>query len=450
MDITQFSASTVHLDHITTALNCLTPFGGNYDDSNGGLTANLNINDNLNNSNSNNNDDVMIYIDPDGLSFIRDYHNVIRIQLLLSRELFVSYSYRNDNDTTRRNGGVQQDNDDEDCMKLCIKLGHLLDTINVANKNLDDVIECTMNYDGYGSMFGLILQDSLVEEKVKYSTYMFNEAMRDKDAELLQLQRDAVQFECIIKGDILYNALKDLKELSAKECYLYVKSSTQENNNTFALIAKSDIGYSKIILPNNRNIIEKLEVMDPYLIDSDSNLIYDTPIIAYFDFNRFDKIRLSCRIASKVLLRMDLNGVLGVNILSQTNNIIVSNRNNEKTSNSSKESRLPMDYPGIVVEITMLTKDTLDATAQQDIETLMDVTLKARAGVGNTGKDPNGKIPHYLADPTPSTYIPPDNLLQLSNIATNTNNNANDSEEETEDENIQSSRQLDTAVFPFF
>ena len=51
MDITQFSASTVHLDHITTALNCLTPFGGNYDDSNGGLTANLNINDNLNNSN---------------------------------------------------------------------------------------------------------------------------------------------------------------------------------------------------------------------------------------------------------------------------------------------------------------------------------------------------------------------------------------------------------------
>ncbi|CAL9731535.1 DNA damage checkpoint control protein Rad17p [Monosporozyma unispora] len=450
MDITRFSASTVHLDHITTALNCLTPFGGNYDDSNNGLLNNLNNKDNSNNSNSNiNNDDVMIYIDPDGLSFIRDYNSVIRIQLLLSRELFVSYSYNNEHDPTRHYDPAQEKADGDDCMKLCVKLSPLLDTINVVNKNQDDVIECTMNYDGYGSMFALILQDSLVEEKVKYSTYMFNEAMRDKDAELLQLQRDAVQFECIIKGDILYNALKDLKELNAKECYIYVKSSSQENDNIFAIIAKSDIGYSKIILPNNRNIIEKLEVMNP-MITSDSNLIFDTPIIAYFDFNRFDKIRLSCRIASKVLLRMDMNGILGVNILSQTNNIIVSNKNNEKqtSTNTSKETPLPIDYPGIVIEITMLTKDTLDAVAQQDIETLMDVTLRGRARTRDqNGRDPIAQRSHYLTDNHPTTKPVTNNLLQLSN---NVGNTTNDSEAETDDENIQSSRQLDTTEFPFF
>lgn len=237
MDYPKFSASTVHLDHITTALNCLTPFGGNYDDTSisGYSNGSNNISHNPNKTGSNvgtggsfsiNNDDVMIYIDRDGLSFIRDYQSSIRIQLLLSRELFLSYSYNNDQTTLTTTTNTNDSNsnnsllDESDCMKLCIKLSHLLDTINVVNKNQDDVIECTMNYDGYGSVFSLILQDSLVEERVNYSTYLFNETLKDKEAELLQLQQDLIQFECITTGDALYSALRDLKEFNAKECYL--------------------------------------------------------------------------------------------------------------------------------------------------------------------------------------------------------------------------------------
>lgn len=96
--------------------------------------------------------------------------------------------------------------------------------------------------------------------------------------------------------------------------FVKVSSKNDNNENIFTLIAKSDIGYSKIILPNSRNIIEKLEIFDPL---NNNNLLYDVPVIAYFDFNKFDKIRLSCRIASNVLLRLDMNHVLGVNILSQ-------------------------------------------------------------------------------------------------------------------------------------
>ncbi|KAK5781990.1 Rad17p PWA37_002329 [Arxiozyma heterogenica] len=484
MDFPRFSASTVHLDHITTALNCLTPFGGNYDDSSnsGYSNTSTNISHNLNKvgysiggggSSSINNDDVMIYIDRDGLSFIRDYHGSIRIQLLLSRELFLSYTFNDDqtisttvdaSDSHHNNNNIL---DESDCMKLCIKLSHLLDTINVVNKNQDDIIECTMNYDGYGSVFSLILQDSLVEEKVSYSTYLFNEALKDKEAELLQLQRDLVQFECIIKGDILYNALRDLKEYNAKECYLYAKVSSREdyNENVFALIAKSDIGYSKIILPNNRNIIEKLEIFD--LLNGHSNnnkLLYDVPIIAYFDFNRFDKIRLSCRIASKVLIRLDTNGVLGVNILSQTSNIIISNKRqnnnnnnilnqqNSNNINNNRKPQLPIDYPGVVIEITMLTKDSLDIIAKQDIEMLIDITLKNMKKLRSLT---NVKRPH------PATIEPwnqTNNLLGLSNTASDNFNNDNNpnsmedskSEAETTTEGFTSSVQFDNMAFPFF
>lgn len=48
----KFSASTVHLEHITTALSCLTPFGSK--------------------------DDVLIFIDADGLSFVRENNHVIK------------------------------------------------------------------------------------------------------------------------------------------------------------------------------------------------------------------------------------------------------------------------------------------------------------------------------------------------------------------------------------
>ena len=497
MDSPKFSASTVHLDHITTALNCLTPFGGNYDDSSnyGYSNTSTNTSYNLNKvgynigsggSSSVSNDDVMIYIDRDGLSFIRDYNGSIRIQLLLSRELFLSYSYNNVQATTMHASNNNNNNDmldESDCMKLCIKLSHLLDTINVVNKNQDDIIECTINYDGYGSVFSLILQDSLVEEKVSYSTYLFNEALKDKEAELLQLQRDLIQFECIIKGDILYNALRDLKEYNAKECYLYAKVSSKGdyNENVFALIAKSDIGYSKIILPNNRNIIEKLEIFDPLNNNNNNNnsLLYDVPIIAYFDFNRFDKIRLSCRIASKVLIRLDANGVLGVNILSQTSNIIISNKkqgNNHNSTNNNNNSnnvlnqenshtannntipQLPIDYPGVVIEITMLTKDTLDSIAKQDIETLVDVTLK---NMKRSGSSTNGTYldnVNRLRSSTEQSWYQNNNLLGLSNTTSNNFQNDNDtngmidsqSETETNTEGFNSSVQFDNMAFPFF
>lgn len=144
---TKFSASTVHLEHITTALNCLTPFGAK--------------------------DDVLIFIDADGLSFVRENNHVIKIQLLLSRELFMSYSYRNET---------------EDHMKLCVKINHILDSVSVMNRNTDDIVECTLSYDGHGSPFVLIFEDSFISERVEYSTYL----IKDFDTNGLELDRERI------------------------------------------------------------------------------------------------------------------------------------------------------------------------------------------------------------------------------------------------------------------
>lgn len=323
---TVFAASTVHLDHVTTALNCLTPFGTK--------------------------EEIIIFIDAEGLSFARELNHVMRIQLFLSRELFMSYSYEG--------AGEEQ-------TKVCVKISHLLDSFSVANRNIDDVVECTMSYDGYGSPFLLIFEDSTISERVEYSTYL----TQGIDEGGLELDRDQVTFECIIKGDVLYAAMNDLKETGCKECYLYVKSDAH-GDHTFAIVSRSQLGLSKIRLPSSKSILEKLEVYDTDF----KSLVHDKPIVATFDFSLFDKIRMSVRIASKVLFRMDSHGNLSVNILSQVGDVIVTDSRTaagrSRTFGSGKQVQLPRDYPGIVVEFNLLEKDHYDEASARELESLME------------------------------------------------------------------------------
>ncbi|CCE64507.1 hypothetical protein TPHA_0H03040 [Tetrapisispora phaffii CBS 4417] len=350
----KFSATTVYLEHLTTALSCLVPFG--------------------------NKDDVLIFIDKDGLSFVRDNNHVIRIQLFLSRELFMSYSFENEiaNDQSASEAGAGTHNEQmEDHLKVSVKINHILDSVSIINRNVDDIVECTLFYNGYGTPFVLAFEDSLISERVAYSTYLTKEI----DNTGLELDRSQIIFECMVKGDVLYTALKDLKEIGCKECYIYAKSNDNPMENVFALISKSQLGFSKIKIPSSRSILEKLQVYDGDSTTKRNN----EPVIGFFDFNTFDKIRISTKIASKVLFRMDVHGLLSVNILSQTDDVMVSDvRNSKKTSNAAdnlfnfdsytnqKQMQLPKDYPGIVIEICMLEKEAIDSLAQEEIALLMD------------------------------------------------------------------------------
>ncbi|AET39813.1 Rad17p Ecym_5010 [Eremothecium cymbalariae DBVPG len=322
LDSVLFSATTIHLDHMMTALNCLTPFGQR--------------------------DDVIITIDRDGLSFACENNHSIKIQLFLSKELFQYYNYRGD-----------ADGEDEDShVKLSMKVNHILDTVSVANRDKDDVMECTLSYNGDGYPFVIILEDSMITEKVEYSTYLLN----DIDSTGLELDRTRLDFECIIKGDILHSALKDLKEIGCKDCYIYTVTNTH-TRPIFALISKSQLGFSKIILPSERSILEKLEIYD-----SDSTtIVHDSPVIGMFDFSSLDKLRLSTKIASKVLIRRDVHGLLTINILSQTNDVLMA----DKKPATANRNNLPIEYPGIVIEVSLLEKAAADDVDVRDIHLLM-------------------------------------------------------------------------------
>ncbi|KAL6938221.1 hypothetical protein ACO0RG_004765 [Hanseniaspora osmophila] len=332
-----FTATTVHLEHITTALNCLVPFGAK--------------------------EDVLIIIDEEGLSFASEKSHIIKIQLFLSKDLFTLYNF---------------DSSKAPFEKVCVKLNHILDSVNVANNvnnsgtggssnsnnnnnnnNNDetDFLECTLSYDGDGTPFVFIFEDALITERMEYSTYL----IKEMDVfDILQIDLDRIEYECIIQGDILFNTLQDLKELDCKECYLYV-SAKKNNKPHFSFIFKNEqLGLSRISLPSERTCLEKVEFMN----NADGQRDQSAPqeeSISYFDFQMLDKISKSVKIASKVLFRKDTRGVLSVNILSKTNNIIpVGNfrKSSATLQNRKKTNVLPKNYSGIVIDITMIEKES--------------------------------------------------------------------------------------------
>lgn len=327
-----FVATTIHLGHITTALNCLTPFGVK--------------------------DDILIIIDEDGLSFAQENNHVIKIQLFLSKDIFQTYNYQ-----------PSPTNSPDSYTKVSVKINHILNSMSIINRDRDDIVECTISYNGEGSPFILIFEDALISEKVEYSTYM----LRNIDNTGLEIDRERLDFECIIKGDILYSVLKDLKEVGCKDCYIYAVTKSHVRP-TFAIISKSQFGYSKILLPSERSILEKLEI---YNGDS-TTLVDDVPVIGLFDFVTFDKIRLCVKIASKLLIRRDIHGLMTVNILSQTEDVILKesklNQKKHTYTGNNQSKGLPSDCPGIVIEVSMLEKIMSEDLDGKEIQLMMDNT----------------------------------------------------------------------------
>ena len=130
---------------------------------------------------------------------------------------------------------------------------------------------------------------------------------------------------------------------------------------------------------------------------------------------------------------MDVHGVLSVNILSQTDDVIITDttRPSNNRLNGIHQLQLPKDYPGIVIEVCMLEKESIDEAAQAEIELLMETNELTHRG--------NFKKPSIIKryDAVGDNKLSNDNLLQLNGekirlpSEENKNNNKEDEGEES-------------------
>ncbi|CCH44644.1 DNA damage checkpoint control protein RAD17 [Wickerhamomyces ciferrii] len=334
-----FSATTHSLSHISSILNSLTSV----------------------------NSQVLITIDEDGLNFITEYSHICRgmsnfsgnkrfyiltkiiAEITLEKSLFTTYQYnpqtkdKDNNDDTDDSDSNSDSNsiDNTNQNKFAVDLTPIAESLSLASKNNTQFngnnnnyysqTECTIFYKGSGYPFILIFEDNKMIERCEFSTFINLELEANNIG--FELNQNDLLVEGIIKSDVLYDALKDLKDINSEQIYIYATSQQDNNNNNnksyerLALISKSEVGNSTLYLPNEKSILEKLIIYNN-----------DQYNLSCYEFNIFNKFLKSIKLSNKCKFKKDSNK-LSLNLLSLYG------------------FDLPKNYTGTIFDFKILQKD---------------------------------------------------------------------------------------------
>ena len=236
-------------------------------------------------------------------------------EITLEKSLFTTYQYNpsRPNVTRREDSDTEEsDLDDQEKDKFAVDLVPIVESLSLASKNNNNgnnftaaaygnsSTDCTVFYKGSGYPFILIFEDNKMIERCEFSTFINLELEANNLG--FELNQRNLLIEGIIKADVLYDALKDLKDIGAEEIYIY--GSNKNHKTKFAIISKSDVGHSTLYLPNERSILEKLIVTTKNKID-----------ISCYKFAIFNKFLKSIKLSNKCKFKRDEN-ILSLNLLS--------------------------------------------------------------------------------------------------------------------------------------
>lgn len=236
------------------------------------------------------------------------------VELTLERGLFTTYTH------TGEEGRDTSESDDIDS-KFTVDLVPIVEALSLANNNQISATQCTMIYQGTGHPFILIFEDSKMTERCEFSTYV----NLDFEANSLgfELNQDDIVMEGMVKADIFYDALKDLKDINTDEIFIYA-STQNKRNKKLAIIAKGEMGNSTFQLPNDRSILEKLSVSNSSKID-----------VSCYKFSLFNMALRAMKLSNKCKFKRDPS-ILSMNLLSLYGN------------------DLPKNYTGTVIDFKLL------------------------------------------------------------------------------------------------
>jgi cell cycle checkpoint protein len=247
-------------------------------------------------------------IKANGITFYTIHNHIVNIILIVDATMFLVYNIYSDN------------------TNIAFHLQVDIDLIASSFLSIDDTkTTCYLSYNGSGAPLVVEFDNSLISEKLEFSTYITELSL---ETDQLMVDTQDVQFELIIQSDVLLLMLQDLVKISTTELSLVisnkpnkldirnmVNSSTSINNNSLVFISKGEIGYSKLIYPNQFTILEKL-----LMYNQQHESIIDS-ITSTYNFSNFIKILKAVKLLSKCKLIKDWQGILSIQLLcNNTNN----------------------------------------------------------------------------------------------------------------------------------
>lgn len=272
---------------------------------------------------------VVVNITDDGICFITENSHICRVEFTLEKGLFTNYFFNG-----ALQGGEDEDEDKTE-VRFTVDIIPIVESLSLVNRTQTTGTQCSLIYQGDGYPFVLIYEDSKITERCEFSTYV----NLDFEANNMgfELNQDEILMEGMIKADVLYDALKDLKDINTEDIYLYA-STKRSRHKRLAIISKGEMGNSSLYLPNDRSIMEQLHVSNESKID-----------VSCYKFSIFNMALRAMRLSNKCKFKRDHN-ILSLNLLCLFGN------------------DLPKNYTGTVFDFKMLQLVDRDEQIQYFIE----------------------------------------------------------------------------------
>lgn len=229
------------------------------------------------------------------------------------------------------NGTSESTGTNDTELRFGIELNLINHSFEVLSNSKD--IICYLSYNGEGTPFTVEFEDNLMSELIEFLTfyvdieYPYDLSPEEQQQELV-INFNEIEYEMILKSDILTNILQDLMQISTDELYIYLsKKELEVVNDQLQFISNGPIGLLKLIYPNERTVLEKLEIHNSTL----------THQLSSFKFQLFIKCFKAVKLSTKCKLLRDSNGVFSIQLICK-----------DSSSNT---------YSGTLITINMLELD---------------------------------------------------------------------------------------------
>ncbi|AOA63368.1 DNA damage checkpoint protein [Komagataella phaffii CBS 7435] len=298
-----FLATTNALSHISSVLGCIASIG---------TTAKVTINSH-------------------GVHFTAYNDNqTIRVALTLAKSLFTSFILNADHNAQESNTqiSVTQDSDqlEESEISLSLDVQLFVESVNIhtshqttfggnnASTNTDkNEIECTFSYQGDGHPFAVIFEDNAILERVEFQTYADQEDFEER----FSLDETELVLSTLLSGSLLYDVMKDLKDVNTDALIVYVKDNPIPSNRKLVFISQSEIGHSKHQYPSQKIYLQDLSVWKPQKMNDnlEFNQTISDSLTCYYRFETWAKIFRSFKISNRIKLQKSISGLTSTSLL---------------------------------------------------------------------------------------------------------------------------------------
>lgn len=304
------------------------------------------------------NSQALMIITTNGIIIYSECNHICNVQLSIDPSLFGTYNFYFENNVS----SLQNDKE----LRLGVDIGLISDAFNAAaassaisrnktkttshrgnsvaaNSSVSNEM-CYLTYNGEGHPLVIEFEDSLMSEKIEFLTFYLdisypydisNSQEGDEDEQYnLVINHSEIQFEVILKSDVFANLLRDLQQINTVDLFIYIsnemrqlgpkrqkpkksqKSGPLYLDKQFNFISKGPIGHLKLIFPNEKTILEKLNIYgkDEESYDAEMKSI-NTSLISCYNFGNFSKILKAVKLSVKCKIMKDLSGILSIQLL---------------------------------------------------------------------------------------------------------------------------------------